>query len=342
MKHDKHFDELLMLYFYNELSDSERSGFQAHLNECFTCQTELERLKAVKNQIDRSSTAVPSSQLLAEINRRIMQEIANSNRLPVWTKIKDYWGELFESIILTMARPRYQLIAAGLAFVVGVFVGKLWLSTGLRHNPEMLANLVNYNYQLTDPEKDDMQKAFAGYLLKSGGIEAADLLQADPSANNNGLVEVNVKVDKNLSIKGGLDDQTIQHMLMYAARQDRDPERRLRAVRLLGQVASRPDIDETLVAVMLNDSAEPIRLLAAQLLEKRAMTEQRLEAYKSVVLHDSSAAIRQMALENLVRQGNPDAIPVIALVAARDGAEEIRKMAGEALDDLFTKNNQKR
>lgn len=340
MKHDKHFNELLLLYFYNELSESERAGFQAHLDECYICQAEIERLQAFEKQIDRAPIPAPTPQLLAEMNRRVMLEITGSKRQPMWTTIKEYFEELFESVTLTMARPRYQLIAAGLTFVIGMFVGKLWLSTGLRHNPEVLANLVNYNYQLTPTEKEDVQKAFAGYLLKSGGIEAADLLQADQGTNSGGLVEVNVKVEKNLAIKGGLDDPTIQNMLMYSARQEPDPERRLRAVRLLGQVTPRPEVDETLAAVMLRDTAEAIRLLAAQLLDDRAMTEQRIEVYKSVVLNDSSAAIRRLALEKLVGRGNPDVVPVIALVAARDEADEIRQMARDALDALYTKNDQ--
>jgi len=340
MKHDKHFEDLLMLYFYDELSDSERAGFKDHIDECPVCQAEIERLQAIEKQIDRVPLPAPTPQLLTEMNRRIMLELTGRERQPTMAKIKDLIEDIFDSVAITMARPRYQLIAVGLTFVIGIFVGKLWLSTGLRHNPEMLANLVNYNYQLTPTEKEDVQKAFAGYLLKSGGIEAADLLQADQGTNSSGLVEVNVKVEKNLAIKGGLDDPTIQNMLMYAARQEPDKERRLRAVRLLGQVTPRPEVDETLAAVMLRDAAEPIRLLAAQLLDERAMTGQRMEAYKSVVLNDSSATIRKLALEKLVGQDDPGIVPVIALVAARDEADEIRQMARDALDDLYKNNNQ--
>lgn len=342
MKHDQHFQELLWLYFYNELSDSERAAFQTHLDECLICQAELKRLQAVEKQIDRAPAQAPTPQLLAEMNQRVMLEITGSGRRIIIDRIKEFFEELYETVTLTMARPRYQLIVAGLTFVIGMFVGKLWLSTGLRHNPEMLANLVNYNYQLTEPEKDDMQKAFAGYLLKSGGIEGTDISQVGRNDNGGGLLEVNVKVEKNLAVRGGLDDPTIRSMLMYSARQEQSPERRRRAVRLLGQVESCLEIDATLVAVMLNDPVEANRLLACQLLDDRPITEQRLEAYKSVALHDSSAVIRKLALKNLVRQSSPDIVPVIALIAARDKDEEIRSLARNALDELYAINNEEK
>lgn len=340
MKHDKQFDDLLMLYFYNELSDSDRAGFERHINECRECQAELKRLKLIADKMICANEPVPSQTLLSGLNQRIMQEIAGDLRRPIPARIKEYFDELFESATLTMARPRYQLIAVGLTFVIGIFVGKIWLSSGLRHDPEMLANLVNYNYQMTDNEKNNLQKAFAGYLLKSGGIEVADLFQANHTPENNGLVEVNVKIDKNLAIRGGLDDPTIQNMLMYSAMHDQTTERRLRAVRLLGQVIPEPNINATLFAVMLHDADEEIRLLATQLLEGRTMNEQRLEAYKSVALRDSSVTIRKMALANLVKYGSRDIIPVIALVAARDADPDVRILARSALDELYVKNSQ--
>jgi len=340
MKHDKHFDDLIMLYFYDELTEVERTGFKNHLDECPICQKELERLRIVKKRMACVPESIPISKLLAELNRRVMLEIAGGNRWPVWEKAKENIYELVETITVSLAKPRYQLITVGLTFLIGIFVGKLWLSSGLRHDPETLANLVNYNYRFTGSEKEDIQKAFAGYLLKSGGIEAADLLHGDYGADSDGLIEVNVKVDKNMAIKGGLDDPTIQNMLMYAARHDQQAERRLRAVRLLGRILPNPDVDVTLVAVMLNDPDSSIRLLAAELLNSQATTEQCLEAYKSVALRDSSRILRKLALENLVKQGGQDIIPVLALVASRDGVPEIRDLARTALDHIYVENNQ--
>ena len=340
MKHNKHFDELLMLYFYDELTKTERAGFKNHLDGCPICQQELSRLQAVEKRIACVPEPAPKSQLLSELNRRIMLEVAGDIRRPAWGRFKDIIDELTETISLSLAKPRYQLITVGMTFLIGILVGKLWLSSGLRHDPEMLANLVNYNYRFTDPEKEDIQKAFAGYLLKSGGVEAADLLHSDYRTDDNGIIEVNVKVDKNMAIRGGLDDPIIRNMLMYAARHDQSAERRLRAVRLLGQILPNPDVEATLIAVMLHDSDVSARLLAAELLDELAMTEQRLEAYKSVALRDSSTVLRSMALENLVRQGGQEIVPVLALVASRDEAPEIREVARVALDKLYIENKQ--
>ncbi|HPC35014.1 MAG TPA: zf-HC2 domain-containing protein [Candidatus Marinimicrobia bacterium] len=340
MKHNKHFKELLILYFYNELPEFERVSFEQHLDDCPVCQAELKHLRNIEKQIARAPEPVPSARLLEKMNKQVMLKISSSSRKPIWAKIKAYFEKMFETITLSLARPRYQLIAASLVLIIGIFIGRMWFSADLRQHPETLANFVNYNYKFTDPEKENIQKAFTNYLLKSGGIEVADLLLTEYRPNQSGLVEVNVRVEKDMAIKGGLDDPTIQNMLMYAARHNQNAEKRLMAIRLLDQIEPNPIVDATFVAVMLHDKNESVRLLAAQLLTKRQMTAQALEAYKLVALRDSSASIRKLALENLVRQGSQDVVPVIAIIAARDESEEIRQIALVALDKFYDKSNQ--
>ncbi|HOV23436.1 MAG TPA: hypothetical protein PL107_04110 [Candidatus Marinimicrobia bacterium] len=342
MKHDKHFKELSILYFYNELSESERTDFKHHLDECQVCQAEIERLQIIAKKIDYATEPVPSARRLEALNKQVISKISSESRRPKLVNVKKYFEGMFETITIGLSRPRYQLIAASLILVIGIFIGRVGFRADLPKQPEILANFVNYNYKFTDPEKENIQKAFTNYLLKSGGIETADLLQSGYKTDQNGLVEIYVRVKEDFAIKGGIDDPTIQNMLMYAARHNQDAEKRLLALRLLNQIEPNPIVDATFVAAMLHDNNESVRLFAAQLLEKRQMTKQIQEAFQLVALRDSSASLRKIALENLVNKAEQEVVPVLALVAARDESEEIRQMALLALDKFYDKNDREK
>lgn len=337
MRHDKKFDELCLLYFYQELSEPEAVLFRKHLQKCPICQAEMRRLEALQAKMAHLPEEKPNPALLANLNQRVLAAIDKPTPETVIQKIGRWFDTLGEWVFTTLAKPRYQLATIAATFILGIVVGKIWLSSGLRHNPDMLANLINYNYQMTDAEKENLQKVMAGYLLRSNGVEINDLFQAESTPSAGGLVEVNVKLSKDLALTGGLDDPTIQSLLMYTARQEKDTVRRQRAVRLLTQAAPNPAIKKTLTAVMLHDELEKIRLEAARSLQDEVLDADLLEAYKAVALHDSSVEMRRLAINRLISYDSEDIIPVLALISARDTNENLRNRAQEALDRLFVK-----
>ena len=167
MKHDKHFKELSILYFYNELSESERTDFKHHLDECQVCQAEIERLQIIAKKIDYATEPVPSARRLEALNKQVISKISSESRRPKLVNVKTYFEEMFETITIGLSRPRYQLIAASLILVIGIFIGRVGFRANLPKQPEILANFVNYNYKFTDPEKENIQKAFTNYLCLS-------------------------------------------------------------------------------------------------------------------------------------------------------------------------------
>ncbi|HRS90630.1 MAG TPA: zf-HC2 domain-containing protein, partial [Candidatus Marinimicrobia bacterium] len=80
MKHDKHFKELSILYFYNELSESERTDFKHHLDECQICQAEIERLRIIAKKIDHATEPVPNARRLEALNKQVMSKISSGSR----------------------------------------------------------------------------------------------------------------------------------------------------------------------------------------------------------------------------------------------------------------------
>lgn len=337
MKHNKKYDDLLILYFNNELSGTVKTDFQEHLKQCSMCQIQLAKMQKLEAVITSDIVKKPTDALLNKLNMQVMEKITVDEKSEFFKAVRNKVADLFGVIVARLARPQYQLIAIGLVFVIGVFVGKVWLRSELQNDLAVFTNFVNYQMAMTDIQKSNLQKALANYMLKSGSVEIDNLLQASGDNNGNGVVEVNLKVEKDFALKGGLDDPTIQNMLKYSAIHDLDAERRMHAIKLLSQAVPNPEIETTLIAVLLRDPSPDVRLKAIQLLYKQSVSDQVVEAYKLVALRDSSAQIRKTAVERLYRVGKEEIIPVLALVCSQERDESIKLTAQNAIDMLYEK-----
>jgi len=334
MSAHKIFKDMLLLYFYDELNERDRKIFEDHLAQCNECAAEINRLNAMKSSLANTTHAVPTAALVERANEKVISAIRQTKKRKLKWTLTGFMDELQETMAGFFMRPQYQLLAIGATFVIGIFVGKLWLSSGLRHDPDMLANFVNYQVALTDTEKDQFQKALANYLLQSGGIEVADLVQSPSDDNGDGMVEVNIRVDKDIAVKGGLDDPTILNMLQYSALHDNDRTRRMRAVKLLSKTPQNPNNESTMIAVLMKDSDREIRRLAMSVLNDYSINPQIMDAYKTIALRDSSKEIRAGAIEQLYKNADETVIPILALVASNDTATELRDTAKKYLDKI--------
>lgn len=328
---------MLMLYFYDELSSIERGIFQNHLNKCPYCQHELNKLKEMKVAILKDPVVVPTKELIKKANLRVLNQIGSVSKDTILSKIKDKIEKMLDSLTEIFPHPKYQLIAIGLTFVIGIFIGKMWLSSGLLNDPDMLASFISHRPRMTKIEENSLRNALADYMLRSGDVEISDLFQEKDVENEDGIVSVNVKVEKDIELKGGLDNPTIQNMLMYSALHDKDSDRRLRAVKLLSKSVQNREIESTIIAVLLQDENFDVRLHAIRSLYKKECSEQIVDALKSVALHDKSARVRKLAIDYLSKVNNEEIIPVIALVSANDKDETVRSLAREILEELRTK-----
>ncbi|MGC9363067.1 MAG: HEAT repeat domain-containing protein [Fidelibacterota bacterium] len=338
MKTHKQFEPMLMLYFHNELSARDAAQFEKHLAECPECSAALQRLNDMQAVLEHTTRAVPAPALIERANARVMSAIRQTKKRKFKWSLTGILDEIQEAFTGFFAHPRYQLIAIGATFVIGVFVGKLWLSSGLRHDPGMLANFVNYQVALTDTEKEQLQKVMANYLIQSGGVEVADLIQS--STDDDGMVEVNLKVDRDIAIKGGLDDPTILNMLQYSAIHDQDPSRRLRAIKLLAKSPQNSRNESTMISVLLNDSDPEVREQAMDALESYDLTPRIMDAFKTIALRDSSFEIRRRAVKELYQSADETTVPILALIATNDPDSTLRKTAQNYLDIILEKSNQ--
>ena len=339
MKHDKDFNDMVTLYFYGELSDDEAKLFEEHLSTCSSCQGELSRLKMISGIISKTEKRAPTKVLLNRANMKVMEQITRTDTAPLLSGVKDRFDEFVDTVQLYFARPRYQLATIGIVFLVGIIVGKMWLSSGLLNDPNAFANFLNSKPKMSKVDESKLQNALASYLMQSGDVEVASLFQENEAESEEGIVEVNFRLEKDFALKGGLDDPGIQYMLRYSAVHDKSFERRMRAVRILGRAMPNKDVESTLIEVLESEESADIRLKAIETLCKSSSNEDIVSAFKSALLNDSEASVRLAALEYLGNIKDESLVSVITVVSVKDRDSTVKAKADKILRDINTEND---
>jgi hypothetical protein len=343
MIHSQRSRERLVLYFYHELPEKKRRKFEQHLMSCTQCQTDLESLKNLALNLSASTSPKPLPMVIERSNQRVLERIRAAQQARLFRKVWVKIDEFIELVACAFSRPRYQLLTASLIFIIGVFAGKIWLSTGLLKDPQMLATLLERQpgmVGVSEMERNQLNMLFANRLINTGNVEIADLIAKDGIDFQNGIVQVNLRIDKDFSLRGGLDDPIILKMLQSAALKDPYPQQRLSAVRLLTLAEPNLDLKVTLLTALTNDTDEEVRLLAGEYFYDAVPDPETIEAFKSVLLQDASSRLRRMALEYLNLNKDENMQTIIAVIAARDSDKSIRLRAQNILNGYKTRLEQ--
>ena len=180
-----------------------------------------------------------------------------------------------------------------------------------------------------------MKKLVAGYFLWSKELEVKGVKEVKAGDSGNGWIQVDFKINKEMNLTGGLDDPVILNVLRYSALYDRDPEKRVRAVRMLYLSKRFAENKEVFLAVLLNDKDPGPRVQALEAVTEFVGDEEVKEALKKVLLNDPDEKIRMQALDVLGKTGDRSLIPIFALVAYRDSSETLQMRAKEILAKLY-------
>src|SRR3990172_5393383 len=79
MEHKK-FEEMLVLYSWNEIKKEERNEFEHHTRGCNSCKNELEKLKKLHDLVTTNITEELDENALFESRQELLAEIRNLNR----------------------------------------------------------------------------------------------------------------------------------------------------------------------------------------------------------------------------------------------------------------------
>jgi anti-sigma factor RsiW len=257
--------ENIVLQVYGELADDARHELEQHVARCADCAAELKAAQDFHALLAQDRAADPSPNLVAASRMRLQEALETAKQGSFWSRLAFDPANWLLQMKFSPALAAAILI---LGFVGGV--GTTYKIYGTRPTPT--AGVSNAaNPAAVPPE---------------ASIASISSIVQQPGTNQ---VSIKYNAVSTEEVQGSLNDERIQQLLLYAARNNYNSGVRVDSVDLLAQKTSDMQVREALMYALQNDTNPGVRLKS-------------LDALGNYVKHDTN--VRDAVLRALVNDGN--------------------------------------
>jgi len=260
----------VLFYVYNELEDDARYEVEQHLARCPECATELKAARKFHATLSEMPVAEPTPNLLAASRMRLQEALET-------TRPGGFWQRLILEPALWLRQIRMAPALAAVIFIVG-FGGGIGAT---------------YNFLSArgggggGPEPAIVQPA-------ESSIAGIRSVTQEPGSN-----QVSIKYDtvSTQEAQGSLNDQRIQQLLLFAARNNYNSGVRMDSVDLLTQAPDDSRVREALMYALQNDTNPGVRLKALDGLSGFVRQDPRVrDGVLRALISDTNSGVRMQAL----------------------------------------------
>ncbi|MGB9233275.1 MAG: zf-HC2 domain-containing protein [Terriglobales bacterium] len=263
----------ILFYVYNELEDDARYEVEQHLARCPECAAELKTTRKFHATLSQSPVEEPTPNLLAASRMRLQEALETTSQGGWWRRF------IFEPATwLRQVRMSPALAAA--IFIVG-FGGGIGAT---------------YNYLANRPGSG---VALIGPAATQAPVEASAITGIRSVTQEPGSNQVSIKYDtiSTQEAQGSLNDQRIQQLLLFAARNNYNSGVRMDSVDLLTQQPNDTRVREALMYALENDTNPGVRLKALDGLSGFVRQDALVrDAVLRTLVSDASSGVRLQAL----------------------------------------------
>lgn len=297
------------LYAYDELPDDQRIEFEQHVNRCANCTEEVKALKGLREVMSAAPLLEPSASLLADSRMKLQEalEIAEQER---------GWKRWFFDPFAMLHSMKFSPALAAAILIVGFGVGAL---TTYRLVPRTTGGGTTAGNNPQTPI--------------NASIAGISEIKQDPNSNN-----VLIKYDtlQPQTAEGNLNDQRIQQLLLYAARNNVNTGVRLNSVSVMAKQPDDTKVREALEASLRYDANPGVRLKALEALTPYVKEDTRVrDVILEVLLHDNNPGVRSLALQTLQPVRADSAVRMeLQYLAAKDKDQAIKRQSQAMLATL--------
>ena len=304
----KVYDKKLVLYHYDELNADERIELEAHLSVCKTCQSELQRLQSMAEQIQLPE---PGSAAVESVRRLLHYRLCSGKHR-------------ISGVRRQILRPVFQAASAVILLGVG-----FWLGQGQSKGP---GNSSSDYHRLLNAEQavilDDTQ--ISPFLMSIGKIN----VDAE-----SGQVNISYNTVNEIRITGRPEDPQVQNILYHALLNKDDMALRLRAAKALQIVAAELQrLDAPLLSALeqqlYRERNLGVKLALLDVVDALPCDEKAQNILINTMLYDDNAAVRIQAFKSVIRNAAVDAdIRKLLTRSALDSNTYIRTKSIEWLNE---------
>jgi len=265
--------ENILLYIYNELADDARYELEQHLGRCTDCAAELKSARAYHATLSQHPVQEPTPNLLASSRMRLQEALETAPQGGFWQRITFDPANWLRQV-------RFSPALAAAIFIVGFAGG------------------IGVTYKMTPTDRGPISRIQDPVTVpQEASITGIRSVTQEPGSN-----QVNIKYDtvSTQETQGSLNDQRIQQLLLFAARNNYSSGVRMDSVDLLTQLTQKPDdtrVREILIYALHNDSNPGVRLKAIEGLGSFVKDDTRVrDAVLSALMTDNNQGVRTQAL----------------------------------------------
>jgi hypothetical protein len=254
----------LTLYVYDELPDDARYELEQHLGRCPECDAELQQHRKMHTAFSALSVEEPSPNLLAASRMRLQEALET-------TTPGRFWNRLTFDPAAWLYQVRFAPALAAIIFIVGFAGG------------------IGATYRLVSGNVAAPVASAAPVRPAESSITGIRSISQEPGSS-----KISIKYDtvSTEEAQGSLNDQRIQQLLLFAAKNNYNSGVRMDSVDLLTQQPNNNDahVREALMYALRYDSNPGVRLKA-------------LDGLAPYVKED--VRVRDVLLESLLNDSNP-------------------------------------
>lgn len=300
--------ENIVLFVYNELADDARYELEQHMGRCPECTAELKAVRKFHVTLSSMPVEEPSPNLLAASRMRLQEALETAEQGGLWQRLTfDPWAWL--------RQMRFSPALAAALLIVG-FAGGIGATYSIFSNRD------------SDPLAKSTSQA-----PTQASITGIRSVVQEPGSD-----KVTIKYDttRTEDVEGSVNDQRIQQLLLFAARNNYNSGVRMDSVDLLTQTPNDAHVREALIYALRYDSNPGVRLKALQGLSTYVKSDTRVrDAILEALMNDSNSGVRTQALQMLAPVTADSSVRgVLTQLSQNDKNQYIRSQARTMLAQL--------
>jgi anti-sigma factor RsiW len=264
--------ENIVLYVYNELADDARYELEQHLGRCPGCAAELKATRAFHATVSNRPVVEPSPNLLAASRMRLQETLETAQQ-------GGFWHRLTFDPASWLRQMHFSPALAAVIFIIG-FGGGIGAMYKM-----MPSNPVAGGPSTVEPS--------VATPVQSSVTGIGSVVQ-EPGSNQ---VRIKYFTTQTEEAQGSLNDQRIQQLLLFAARNNYNSGVRMDSVDLLTQKPDQKGVREALIYALRYDTNPGVRLKAIEGLGAFVKDDVRVrDVVLNALMTDNNQGVRTQAL----------------------------------------------
>jgi anti-sigma factor RsiW len=302
----------VLLEVYGELADDARHELEQHVARCADCAAELKAEQDFHALLAQDRAADPTANLVAASRMRLQEALETAKQGTVWSRLT------FDPAIW-LRQMRFSPALASVILILGFAGG-------------VLATYQFYGARATS-SASVQSPSNPTAIPSEASIASISSIVQQPGTNQ---VSIKYNTMATQEAQGSLNDEKIQQLLLYAARNNYNTGVRVDSVDLLAQKSGDQQIREALMYALQNDTNPGVRLKSLDALGNYVKNDTNVrDAVLRALVNDGNSGVRIEALR-LIEPVKADGSVrgVLMALAAKDQSTYIKSQARTMLAQL--------